>query len=168
MREVIAVDSCPRARETVCKSTPDASARVPNEWRRSWNRTCGSFALLTNRANANENAPGSHGEPSARAKTQSPPFAFYPARFAQFLTLVLFAEDLSDKWRQRDRPGTARGLRRLGACDTFDGFERPMNREPPRVEVDVRPAQREQLTAPQAGTDRDGDDRSQLSPLRGL
>lgn len=39
MRDVIAVDSCPRAHETVCKSTPDASASVPNEWRRSWNRT---------------------------------------------------------------------------------------------------------------------------------
>ena len=167
MRDVIAVDSCPRARETVCKSTPDASASVPNEWRRSWNRMCGSFALLTNRANASENAPGSHGEPSARAKTEPPSFRFIPRACGVFLTVVLFAEDLSDKWRQRDRPGTARGLRRLRARDAFDGLERAMNREPPRVEVDVGPAQREQLTTPQAGADCDGDDRSQISPLRG-
>ena len=49
--------------------------------------------------------------------------SFYPARLGGLLTVVLFAEDLSDKWRQRDRPGTARGLRWLGARDTLDGFE---------------------------------------------
>ena len=108
--------------------------------------------------------------PRRAAWTRKDPTAFvsfYPARLAELLTVVLFAEDLSDKWRQRDRPRAARGFRRLRARDAFDGLERAMNREPTRVEVDVGPAQREQLTTPQAGTDCDSDDRLQFSPLRG-
>lgn len=66
------------------------------------------------------------GLPRRAVCTRKDPVAsvwFYPARFAQFPTVVLFAEDLSDKWWQHDRRGTARGLRRLGARDTLDGFE---------------------------------------------
>ena len=45
MSNVNPAEKCPSIPDTVLTSTPFCSASVAKVWRRSWNRTCGSFQI---------------------------------------------------------------------------------------------------------------------------